>query len=163
MKFGVSPDSYQGLWNQTNTWHEVTGRNKMLYLYSMARPLLYSRSLAFCFGIFLPLMETIRRWKQLTDLTYFLNWFDDYLLGGFLLFAAFKVLKHKEKGRVYLAAAWGVSVGALFLSTLAQLDYLKKGKADPAPVSSEMVLAIKIFFLLLSVAGMVLCFVRKRE
>ena len=99
----------------------------------------------------------------MTDLSYFLNWFDDYLLGGFLLFAAWKVLKQKEKAAVYLAAAWGVSAGAIFLSTLGQLDYIKQGKADPAPVSSETVLIIKTFFLLLSIAGMILCFAKNKE
>ena len=128
----------------------------------MNRSLRYSRNLALGFGVFLPLMETIRRWNQLTDLHYFFHWFDDYLLGAILLFAAIKVLKYQQEGRVYLAAAWGVSVGAIFLSTLGQLDYIKQGKADPAPVSSQIVLVIKIFFLVVSVAGMVLCFNRKR-
>lgn len=73
------------------------------------------------------------------------------------------VKKYKEEGRVYLAAAWGVAVGAIFLSTLGQLEYMNAGKPDPAPVSSEAVFAIKAFFLLLSIVGMVLCFKRKRS
>jgi len=124
----------------------------------MNRPFLYSRNLALVFGIFLPLAETIRRWKQLTDLNYFMSWFDDYLLGGFLIFAAWKVFKYKEGGKVYLAAAWGVAVGALFLSAMGQVEYIRLNKADPAPVSSEAVLIIKAFFFLLSIAGMIMCF-----
>jgi hypothetical protein len=126
----------------------------------MNRLLLFSRNLAFGFGIFLPVAETVRRWEQLTTLSYFFNWFDDYLLGGFLIFAAWKVLKHKESGRTHLAAAWGVAVGAIFLSTLGQLENIKNNKSDPAPISTEVVLIIKGAFLLLSITGMILCFKR---
>ena len=124
----------------------------------MNRSLLYSRNLAFTFGIFLPVAETIRRCDELTNINYFFNWFDDYLLGGFLIFAAWKVLKNKEGGRIYLAAAWGVAVGAIFLSTLGQLEDIKNDMPDPAPISTEGVLIIKTCFLLLSIIGMTLSF-----
>ena len=129
----------------------------------MSRSLLHGRNLAFGFGTLLPLLQTIRLWNHLTDAGYFIHWFDDYLFGCFLLFAAFKVLKYKEEGKVYLAAAWGVMVGVAFLSTLGQLDYVIQGKADPAPVSTETVLAIKLLGLLLSIIGMILCFGRKKQ
>jgi hypothetical protein len=128
----------------------------------MNKSLLFSRNLALGFGIFLPLTETIRRWEQLTNINYFFNWFDDYLLGGFLIFAAWKVFKYKDEAKIFLAAAWGVAVGAIFLSTLGQLESIKNGKADPAPISTEGVLIIKTIFLLLSITGMVLCFKKNR-
>lgn len=46
-----------------------------------------SMRMAVCMGIFLPLAETLRRSNQLLDPARFLNWFDDYLLGGALLLA----------------------------------------------------------------------------
>ena len=45
-------------------------------------------------GIAVAALETVRRWHQLTDLHYFINWFDDYLFGGFLVFGAIKTLRH---------------------------------------------------------------------
>ena len=65
----------------------------------MCRSLLYSRNLAFGFGILLPLMQTIRVWKHLTEPGYVIHWVDDYLFGGFLLFGAFQVLRYKEQGK----------------------------------------------------------------
>ena len=54
-------------------------------------------------------------------------------------------------------------VGVAFLSTLGQLEGMKQGKTDPAPVSTEMVLAIKLVGLLVCIAGMLLCFGKKRQ
>lgn len=129
----------------------------------MINSLTVSRNLAFGYGIALVVAETIRRRNQLADPDYFIYWFDDYLLGAFLVLAAWKVLKNKEEGKTYLAAAWGVAVGALFLSTLAQLEYMQQQKTDPAPVSTEAVFIIKTFFLLLAVIGMILCFGKTKK
>ncbi len=41
-----------------------------------------SMRMALFMGIFLPLAETLRRSNQLLDPARFINWFDDYLLGG---------------------------------------------------------------------------------
>ena len=135
----------------------------MFYLYLVHPSLLYSRNLAFGFGILLPLMQTIRVWKHLTEPGYVIHWVDDYLFGGFLLFGAFKVLKYKEQGNVYLAAASGVMVGVAILSTLGQLEGVKQGKTYPAPVSTEMLLAIKLAGLVFCIAGMFLCFGAEKQ
>jgi hypothetical protein len=101
----------------------------------------FSRKAALVMGIFLPLLETIRRWHQMSDWHYFLAWFDDYLLGGFLLFAAWMAHKNMASGQKFLAAGWGAATAGLFLSFIGQLDRLTQ--PDPAPVSSIWVAAIK--------------------
>ena len=79
--------------------------------------------MALVMGILLPLAETVRRSNQLLDPARFLNWFDDYLLGGAMLLAAYWVKRNKRNAVGWLIAAWGVGVGALFLSFIGQFDY----------------------------------------
>jgi hypothetical protein len=45
-----------------------------------------SMYVAFAASILLPILETIRRWDQLAEPRYFITWFDDYIIGGFLFF-----------------------------------------------------------------------------
>ena len=92
--------------------------------------------MAIIMGIFLPLAETIRRFNQLTDLSHFMFWFDDYILGGLLLMAAWMVKAGKPNAVSYLIAAWGIGTGALFLSFLGQLDYLQSNSDDPGGIFS---------------------------
>ena len=114
--------------------------------------------LAFTGGILVPVLETIRRWHQLADLHYFINWFDDYIMGAFLLFAAWKTYRSLETGRPYLCAAWGMATGMMFLSFFGQLQYLDQD--DPAPVSSMTVAMIKGALLLGCVWSLVLALKR---
>lgn len=64
--------------------------------------LTFSRRLAMIAGIGLPLIETLRRWHQLGEWAGFLFWFDDVLIGAFLLFAAYRTRRDAAGGRVYL-------------------------------------------------------------
>ena len=96
---------------------------------------------ALFFGIFIPLIETIRRWSQLSDVRYFLFWFDDYLFGAFMIFAAVRAIKNPEQGEKFLSAAWGMATAGMFLSLVAQLDH--RDQDDPAPISSVSVAWIK--------------------
>jgi hypothetical protein len=100
-----------------------------------------SMYVAFAGGILTPVLETIRRWHQLADLQYFINWFDDYLIGGFLVFAAWKTFQSTANGQKYLIAAWGFATGMAFYSFFGQLQSLNR--PDPAPVSSTTVVFIK--------------------
>ena len=75
-----------------------------------------SMYVAFVGGILTPILETIRRWHQMSDLHYFVSWFDDYLIGGFLFFAAWKTHKMPDSGHKYLIAAWGFATGMIFYS-----------------------------------------------
>src|SRR6187399_2816747 len=92
--------------------------------------------MALIMGIFLPLAETIRRFNQLTDLSHFMFWFDDYILGGLLLIAAWMVKAGKPNAISYMIAAWGIGTGALFLSFLGELDYLQSNSDDPGGIFS---------------------------
>lgn len=91
--------------------------------------LIISTRMAAIMGVFLPLIETLRRLNQLLDPTRFLNWFDDYMLGGVLLISAYLVKKKANDSISLLIAAWGFASGALFLSFLVQFDVY--GKSDP--------------------------------
>lgn len=95
------------------------------------QPLKQSVRMAVVMGIFLPLAETVRRSNHILDISRFLNWFDDYILGGVLLLAAYLVLRQVANGITYLVAAWSFAAGALALSFLGQLDYFRTHTADP--------------------------------
>ena len=107
------------------------------------KALTISTRMALAMGIFLPLAETLRRSNQLLDPARFLNWFDDYLLGGALLWAVYGVKKQKRNAVSWLIAAWGISVGALFLSFIGQFDYYKTAAGDPGIFSTTLVEVVK--------------------
>jgi len=92
--------------------------------------------MALFMGIFLPIAETVRRFHQLSDFTQFFHWFDDYILGGILLFAAWYLKKEKSNAALYMIAAWGIGTGALFLSFLGQVDYIMINEGDPGGIFS---------------------------
>jgi hypothetical protein len=100
-----------------------------------------SRYLAFVIGVLTPLAETIRRWSTWREEPAAL--FDDYILGGFLLYGAWRVTKDARKGQRYLAAAWAFMCGMAYYSFFGQLHSYRLGIADPAPISSGWVAAIK--------------------
>src|SRR5690606_20297098 len=89
-----------------------------------------SATLAIAMGILLPFLETIRRWSQMSQIPYFTYWFDDYLIGGFLLYAAWTILKGHHRGLLVLSASWGAATGMMILSFLGQLISLNQ--PDPA-------------------------------
>jgi len=100
-----------------------------------------SRYIAIALGILTPLAETIRRWHTWRE-----NppaFFDDYLIGAFLLFGAWRVGKDVRTGRPFLAAAWAFMCGMAYPSFFGQLEDIRLGIADPAPISSGAVAAIK--------------------
>jgi hypothetical protein len=99
--------------------------------------------MAAAMGVFLPLAETARRSNQLLDPAQFLNWFDDYLFGGALLLAAYWVKQQKRNAVSWLTAAWGIGVGALFLSFIGQIDYYFEPAGDPGIFSTTLVLVVK--------------------
>ena len=106
-----------------------------------------SKYIALIGGIVLPILETIRRWDQLADPQHFISWFDDYLIGGFLFFAAWKTYQSPWNGQRFLCAAWGVASGMAFYSFFVQLQSLDKD--DPAPVPSSTVAIVKGIMLLI--------------
>lgn len=119
----------------------------------MLKTLSYSTTLAFVLGIILPLAETLRRRTQLFQLHNFIYWFDDYVLGAILLFAAWKARRNPVDGQKYLSAAWGLTTGALFLSVVGQVERL--GGTDPSMISPLTVAMIKAVLLLVAMSGLV--------
>ena len=101
----------------------------------------FSRRLAIAGGILAPLAETIRRWSTWREFPPAL--FDDYILGAFLLYAAWRTGKDVRGGQRYLAAAWAYACGLGYYSFFGQLNSLRLGEHDPAPISSEWVAVIK--------------------
>jgi len=69
----------------------------------------FSRRLAIIGGILAPLAETIRRWQTWQESPS--NLFDDYIMGVFLLYGAWRTGKDVRSGRRFLASAWGGLVG----------------------------------------------------
>ena len=104
-------------------------------------PISISRYLAIIFGILTPLAETIRRWSTWRENPPML--FDDYILGAFLLYGAWRVGKDVRSGQRFLAAAWAFMCGMAYLSFFGQLYANRLGLSDPAPISSGWVAAIK--------------------
>jgi hypothetical protein len=104
-------------------------------------PISFSRYLAIVFGILTPLAETIRRWSTWRQDPPAL--FDDYILGAFLLYGAWRVGKDTRSGQRYLAAAWALLCGMAYGSFFNQLHNISVGAPDPAPIPSVWVAAIK--------------------
>ncbi len=117
-------------------------------------PISISRYLAFVLGILTPLAETIRRWSTWRENPPAL--FDDYLIGAFLLFGAWRVTKDARRGQRFLAAAWAFMCGMAYYSFFSQLQQNRLGLADPAPISSSWVAIIKGIGLAIAVMALVL-------
>lgn len=101
----------------------------------------FSRRLAILGGILAPLGETIRRWNTWRE--YPPNFFDDYLMGAFLLYGAWRTGRDVRGGQRYLAAAWAFACGLGYYSFFGQLQSWRLNEIDPAPISSGWVLLIK--------------------
>ena len=101
----------------------------------------FSRRLAIVAGILLPVVETARRWHQLSDVRLFWAWFDDYVIALFLLYGAWRTGKDAVYGPRVLAAAWGFACALGFNSVFVQLSELDQ--ADPSGLASVWVVMIK--------------------
>lgn len=83
---------------------------------------------AFIGGVFVPLLETVRRWHQESVAGYFVTWFEDYAIGALLLLGGWKTYKSIEKGRKYLTASWGVATGMGFEDFFSQLEVIHRAE-----------------------------------
>jgi hypothetical protein len=112
-----------------------------------------SRNLAIFLGLITPILETIRRWHTWQDDP--LSFFDDYILGALLLFGAWRVTKDSRTGQKFLVAGWGFALGLVYASLDHQLQMLRTGAADPAPISSGAVAMVKAIGFIIVVVGLV--------
>ena len=115
-----------------------------------------SRRLALVIGVLLPTAELYRRRHQLADLSMFPAWFDDMLIGAFLLYGVWRTREGRESGRMFLAAAWAFMAGMAYGSFFGQLSELSK--PDPSGASSMIVVAIKGAGLALAFVGLALTY-----
>jgi hypothetical protein len=96
--------------------------------------LTFNRRLAVLVGAFCIVGETVRRWHTWTD------WppvfFDDYIIGAFLFYGAWRSSRDERRGHAFLAAAWGVASAMGYDSFFAHLrDVLHNPNLqDPAPI-----------------------------
>lgn len=63
---------------------------------------------AYIMGIALPVLEVIRRRRNVDNIPAYI---DDFLVGALLLYAARAVTLQKQNGRVLIVAAWAVLCG----------------------------------------------------
>ena len=98
----------------------------------------FSRTLAWIFGIGVPLAETIRRWG--TWLEYPPATLDDYLMGALLIAGAWASGRHKPYGDRLLAAAWGFTCGMGYFSVFMQFEELSA--RPPRPGADSVVLGV---------------------
>jgi hypothetical protein len=120
-----------------------------------------SRYLAIVIGILTPLAETVRRWSTWRENPPAL--FDDYILGAFLLYGAWRVGKDVRRGQRYLAAAWAFMCGMAYGSFFEQVHRYRLGIPDPAPIPSLWVAVIKGVGLALGIMALVLSLRRLPE
>ncbi len=120
----------------------------------------FSRALAMVVGIVTPLAEVARRRSQMLDPAAVPLWIDDMLLGGFLLYGAWRVASDRRTGRAILAAAWGFMCGLAYYSFFGQLQRL--AEPDPSGLAPVWVIAVKGVGLVLGIVGMVTALVGDR-
>lgn len=113
----------------------------------------FSRWLAIIGGIITPLLETMRRWSTWRESP--ANLFDDYILGAFLLYGAWRTGKNLRSGQRVLAAAWAFACGLGYYSFFGQLKSMQAGEVDPAQVPSVWILVIKGIMVGLAIIALV--------
>jgi hypothetical protein len=111
----------------------------------------FARGLAVVAGVVLPIGETIRRWHQLSDPRLLWAWLDDYAIGAFLLYGAWRAGRDPVTGQVSLAAAWGFTLA----EALGSFFFGVFGDPDPTGAPRGVVVAIKGTMLLFAVAALV--------
>jgi len=112
-----------------------------------------SCTLAIILGVIGIPVELTRRWNQLTDLNYFLVWFDDVIACSFLLFGVWKIYR-SANGHRFLTAAWGFASGMMYGSFSTQ--FFNRNLPDPSGISVDIVLAVKFFGFIVCIAGLLL-------
>ena len=116
-----------------------------------------SARMALAMGIFLPLLETIRRSNQILHFQYFFHWFDDYILGALLIIAAVKVLRRKPNASLFLLATWAATAGVLVMSLLFQINLYFGFGEEEGVISMHLVALVKGLIVAYSLIGLSKC------
>lgn len=124
-------------------------------MHVMPMSLRVSWTLALIIGVITPLLETLRRWREVRDMTvWWPSFIDDYLIGAFLLYGAWRVTRHGAASRGVLASAWAFLCGMAYGSFFGQLQTLSQ--SDPSGLSSGLVVFVKGVGLVLGITGLLL-------
>jgi hypothetical protein len=113
----------------------------------------FSRTLAVVLAILVPIAETVRRWNTWRDAP--LALFDDYILAALLLYGVWLVNRDFYRGKCFLAAAWGIGCGVGYGSFFGQLERVRSGEPDPAPIPSVWVAVIKGVLFALAIVALI--------
>lgn len=100
-------------------------------------------------GLMLPVLEMFRRKTDFSDLPAYV---DDFLIGVFLLYAAYSVFKQKRGADTLLSTAWGVLCGGMYGSFFTQL----KVATDVSGIANNVVIAVKGIIFLIAILCLVL-------
>lgn len=106
---------------------------------------------AYCLGVALPILEVCRRRTNFSDIPGYL---DDFLIGAFLLFAAWSAQRARPHGRALLIAAWGILCGGLWSSLFLQIH--NTGSHDISGLPNLLVVALKLLIYAIALTGLVL-------
>jgi hypothetical protein len=97
-----------------------------------------NRRLAVFVGLFCIVGETVRRWSTWQEWPPSL--FDDYVIGAFLFYGAWRSGRDEREGQRFLAAAWGFAAAFGYASFFGHLQYFHS--PDPAPIPHECLTVI---------------------
>ena len=114
-----------------------------------------NRRMAIVGGILLPVVEIARRCHQLLDPTMLAFWMDDFLIGGLLLYGAWRTRHDVASGLPYLTAGWAFACGMGYGSFFGQLYDLQTQPVDVSGVSGAIVVTIKGILLAFGVIGLI--------
>jgi hypothetical protein len=114
-----------------------------------------NRWLAIVGGILVPLSEIPRRYHQMLDPSMAAFWMDDFLLGGLLLYGAWRTRHDVGRGLPFLAAAWAFACGIGYGSFFGQLYDLQTKPVDVSGASAALVVTIKGVLLAFGVIGLI--------
>lgn len=114
----------------------------------------FSRWLAIVGGILVPFAEILRRYHQMLDPSTMPFWMDDFILGGMLLYGAWRTRHDVARGLPFLAAGYGVACGMGYNSFFAQLATMRAQPVDVSGASAAFVVTAKGVALGLGVIGL---------
>jgi hypothetical protein len=81
-------------------------------------------------------------------------WLDDWVIGGFLLYGAWRTAPGRVGGQTTLAAAWGFACGLAYASFFSQVTQLDQ--PDPSGFPSPLVAVIKAIMFALAITALVI-------